>query len=55
LWIVGGIIAVGTAMAAFPGRRRQPTDPVSAPTVDARSDGDGDGDGQPSTELAGVG
>jgi cytochrome c-type biogenesis protein CcmF len=31
LWIGGGIMAVGTALAAFPGRRRDPLDPVSAP------------------------
>ncbi len=34
LWVGGGIMAVGTALAAFPGRpgrRRRPTDPVSAP------------------------
>jgi cytochrome c-type biogenesis protein CcmF len=31
LWIGGGIMAVGTVMAAFPGRRRRPTDATSAP------------------------
>ncbi|MEP6660102.1 MAG: heme lyase CcmF/NrfE family subunit [Acidimicrobiales bacterium] len=31
LWVGGGIMAGGTALAAFPGRRRRPTDPVSAP------------------------
>ena len=31
LWIGGGLMAVGTALAAVPGRRRRPTDPVSAP------------------------
>jgi cytochrome c-type biogenesis protein CcmF len=31
LWIGGGIMALGTALAAFPGRRRIPTDPVSSP------------------------
>jgi len=31
LWIGGGVMAVGTLLAAFPGRRRKPTDPVSAP------------------------
>ncbi len=31
LWIGGGIIALGTALAAFPGRRRRPTQPTSAP------------------------
>ena len=31
LWVGGGVMLVGTALAAFPGRRRRPTDPVSAP------------------------
>jgi len=31
LWIGGAIMAVGTLLAAFPGRRRNPIDPVSAP------------------------
>ena len=31
LWIGGGVMAVGTVLAAFPGRRRNPIDPVSAP------------------------
>ncbi len=31
LWIGGGVMAAGTVLAAWPGRRRKPTDPVSAP------------------------
>jgi len=32
LWIGGGVMALGTLLAAWPGRRRRrPTDPVSAP------------------------
>jgi cytochrome c-type biogenesis protein CcmF len=31
LWIGGGIIVIGTLMAAWPGRRRRPIAPVSAP------------------------
>jgi cytochrome c-type biogenesis protein CcmF len=31
LWIGGGVMAVGTLLAAWPGRRRRPTAPVSAP------------------------
>jgi cytochrome c-type biogenesis protein CcmF len=31
LWIGGLVMAVGTALAAFPGRRRNPIDPASAP------------------------
>ncbi len=33
LWIGGGLMALGTVLAAFPGRRRKPTDPTSAPIV----------------------
>ena len=36
LWVGGGILVVGAALAALPGRRRRrPTDPVSAPVVGA--------------------
>jgi cytochrome c-type biogenesis protein CcmF len=31
LWVGGGLIFGGTFLAAFPGRRRDPLDPVSAP------------------------
>jgi len=31
LWIGGGVVALGTLLAAWPGRRRRPTAPVSAP------------------------
>jgi cytochrome c-type biogenesis protein CcmF len=31
LWVGGGVIAVGTLLAAWPGQRRRPTDPTSAP------------------------
>jgi cytochrome c-type biogenesis protein CcmF len=31
LWVGGGLMGVGTALAAFPGRRRRGTEPVSAP------------------------
>jgi cytochrome c-type biogenesis protein CcmF len=31
MWIGGAIMAVGAALAAWPGRRRDPLDPVSAP------------------------
>ncbi len=33
LWAGGALMAVGTVLAAFPGRRRRPTDAVSAPVV----------------------
>ena len=32
LWIGGGVMAIGTLLSVFPGRRRNPLDPVSAPT-----------------------
>jgi cytochrome c-type biogenesis protein CcmF len=35
LWIGGGVMAAGTVLAAWPGRRRRPTDPVSAPVPGA--------------------
>ncbi len=35
LWVGGGLMVVGTVLAAFPGRRRRPTDPVSAPVPEA--------------------
>ena len=39
LWIGGMLMAVGTVLAGFPGRRRRvPTDPVSAP-IDLESAG----------------
>lgn len=31
MWIGGFVIALGTVLAVFPGRRRNPLDPVSAP------------------------
>ena len=33
LWVGGAVMAVGTILAAFPGRRRNPVDPVSAPVA----------------------
>jgi cytochrome c-type biogenesis protein CcmF len=33
LWIGGGVMAFGTVLAAWPGRRRRPTDPVSSPQI----------------------
>jgi cytochrome c-type biogenesis protein CcmF len=32
IWVGGLLMLAGTALSAWPGRRRQPTDPVSAPT-----------------------
>jgi cytochrome c-type biogenesis protein CcmF len=65
LWIGGGIMAFGTMLAAFPGRRRRGIEPVSAPVPDhrpGRSPGSvdpsgpaGPGDaGEPSRQPAGA-
>jgi len=35
MWVGGLLMAVGTVLAAFPGRRRDPLDPVSAPIAGA--------------------
>ena len=49
LWTGGGIVAFGTVLAAWPGRRRRPIDAVSAPVAGAgggrRRPGRGRGDG----------
>jgi cytochrome c-type biogenesis protein CcmF len=34
LWAGGALIVVGSVLSAIPGRRRRPTDPVSAPVLD---------------------
>jgi cytochrome c-type biogenesis protein CcmF len=38
LWIGGALMAIGTVLAAFPGKRRRPTAPVSADTVMTQPD-----------------
>ncbi len=57
LWAGGAIIVAGSALAAVPGRRRRPTDPVSAPVVtveepagEPEPDGDPGPGGEPVTE-----
>jgi cytochrome c-type biogenesis protein CcmF len=35
LWTGGALIVIGSILSAVPGRRRRPTDPVSAPVVEA--------------------
>ncbi len=52
LWLGGLLMAVGTVLAAFPGSRRRPIDPVSAP-LDSRRPGP-DADESP-RELAEAG
>ncbi len=51
LWAGGILIAVGTVLSAVPGRRRRPTDPVSAP-VDGTVALPGAGDDLDGTEQA---
>jgi cytochrome c-type biogenesis protein CcmF len=43
LWIGGTVMVLGTVLAAFPGRRRNPLDAVSTPVRIADSGGDGAG------------
>jgi cytochrome c-type biogenesis protein CcmF len=43
MWIGGGVMGLGTLLAVFPGRRRDPLRPVSAPLPGGRRRG-GDGD-----------
>jgi cytochrome c-type biogenesis protein CcmF len=51
LWIGGGVMAFGTVLAAWPGRRRRnPTDPTSAPVRDADPEPSADEVGLPSDE-----
>ena len=42
LWIGGLVMVIGTALSLFPGRRRNPLDPVSAPAPIEVADPDGD-------------
>jgi cytochrome c-type biogenesis protein CcmF len=49
LWAGGLIMVIGIAMAAFPGRRRDPLDPVSRPVGSARM-----GDPEPDSPMDGV-
>jgi cytochrome c-type biogenesis protein CcmF len=51
IWIGGGIMLAGTVLSAWPGRRRRPTDPVSA---SGRSAADRDLDHHASREPAAV-
>ena len=52
LWIGGGVMGLGTALAAFPGKRRRPTEPTSASAGDAEPDEDPDA--RPDPELVGA-
>jgi cytochrome c-type biogenesis protein CcmF len=55
MWIGGGIIAVGAALAAFPGRRRNPLDPVSAPSGPPAVAEEPDGPDDPQIQRTPVG
>ncbi|MBV8463385.1 MAG: hypothetical protein JO368_08830, partial [Acidimicrobiales bacterium] len=64
LWVGAGLVAAGSLLAAVPGRRRRPTDPISAPAVslpaappeDPKTPADAaEGDGRPPTLLEPVG
>jgi cytochrome c-type biogenesis protein CcmF len=46
LWVGGAILVFGSLLALVPGRRRRPTDPVSAP-IPALADGHGVGRSRP--------
>lgn len=57
LWTGGTLIVIGSVLSAIPGRRRRPTDPVSAPVADVAGpvvadDGPGDGTVEPSGTKA---
>jgi cytochrome c-type biogenesis protein CcmF len=52
LWTGGGIMAFGSILAAFPGSRRRPVDPVSAPVSSGAAKPDPVPDGEPA--LAGA-
>lgn len=40
LWLGGALVVLGSVLAALPGRRRRPTDPVSAPVPGAADRGE---------------
>jgi cytochrome c-type biogenesis protein CcmF len=48
LWIGAALVAAGSVLAAVPGRRRRPTDPVSAPVVAVPAAASGRGSAVPS-------
>lgn len=52
LWVGGALMAIGTVLSAFPGKRRSPTDPTSASIGGGSRTGEGSGD--PEQEAAHV-
>ena len=55
LWTGGAVMAFGALLAAFPGRRRRPTDPVSAPLPEVEHRGPPTPDADPQAEPVPVG
>ena len=55
LWVGGGIMAFGTILAAFPGRRRRPEMPVSAPVPAEEGPPADGGAADPDDDLTTVG
>jgi cytochrome c-type biogenesis protein CcmF len=59
IWVGGGVIVAGSALAAWPGRRRRPTEPAGAPAGDhsavrAAGDAGSDREAAPVTVEVGV-
>ena len=54
LWIGGAVMALGTLLAVFPGRRRNPLDPVSAGTAAGAVAGAGSGPSGVRPSMAGA-
>ena len=52
LWVGGFVMAFGTLLAVFPGRRRNPLDPVSAPAPIEQVPGTGPDDGADAESAA---
>jgi cytochrome c-type biogenesis protein CcmF len=53
LWIGGVVMVFGTLLSLFPGRRRNPLDPVSAPVDAGRGDAPAAPDGESATDGRG--
>ena len=51
LWIGAGLMAAGSVLSAIPGRRRRPTDPVSAPVVSSARPPLADDSGRPGRSV----
>ncbi len=49
LWVGAALVAAGSVLAAVPGRRRRPTDPISTPVVAVPAARDGNGSDRATT------